>query len=212
MAEPAPGIESSVIAQAVLAAVERADDPTRHSGQIVSAGLQPWKVDKVFSTLPDGQTAALTVNTAQISPRAAAPGRSRAGGAGLVSMSDAADYQPPAAHGFRLLVDRLPQGAGTARFFQWDRHLAWKRWRRQMSPSTGQGLEQLKRMAQTRRNLQAILNQAEADQPQAGGWLAEVGQLVRTLDEGSGAEVLFQLGQRYYRQGAGLWLPRPSRC
>ncbi len=70
-----------------------------------------------------------------------------------------------------------------------------------MSQSTGQGLEQLKRMAQTRRNLQAILTQAEADQPQSGGWLAEVGQLVRTLDEGSAAEVLFQLGQRYYRQG-----------
>ena len=43
------GAESSVIAQAVLSAVERAADPTRHSGQIVSAGLQPWKVDKVFS-------------------------------------------------------------------------------------------------------------------------------------------------------------------
>ena len=38
------------------------------------------------------------------------------------------------------------------------------------------------------------------------------GQLVRTLDEGSGAEVLFQLGRRYYRQGAGRWPPRPSRC
>ena len=65
------GAESSVIAQAVLGAVERAADPTRHSGQIVTAGLQPWKVDKVFSGLPEGQMGVVTVNTTQVSPRVA---------------------------------------------------------------------------------------------------------------------------------------------
>ena len=74
------GAESSVIAQAVLGAVERAADPTRHSGQIVSAGLQPWKVEKVFSALPEGQMGVVTVNTTQVSTRASPVGRSGPGG------------------------------------------------------------------------------------------------------------------------------------
>ena len=113
--------------------------------------------------------------------------------------------------GFRLLVDRLPQDAGTHDFFSGIAIAPGSDARRQVSPAAGQGLEQLKRMAQSRRNLQAILAQAEADQPQAGHWLAEIGQLVRSLDESSGAEILFQLGERYYHQGRWDWRPKRFR-
>jgi photosystem II stability/assembly factor-like uncharacterized protein len=204
--EPAPGTlgaESSLIAQAVLAAVERAADPTRHSGQIVMAGLQPWKVDKVFSVVPEGQMGAATVNTTQLSARTHKPLAEVAQAAqGLVAMTGAADYQPlPAARGFRLLVDRLPQGAGAHDFFSGITIAPGSDARRQLTPGAGQGLEQMKRMAQARRNLQAILAQAEASDPKAGHWLAEIGQLTRSLDDSSAADLLFQLGQRYYLQG-----------
>jgi photosystem II stability/assembly factor-like uncharacterized protein/tetratricopeptide (TPR) repeat protein len=198
------GAESSVIAQAVLSAVERAADPTRHSGQIVSAGLQPWKVDKVFSALPDGQMGMVTVNTAQVSTRARRPLAEVAQTArGLVaSTGGGLDYQAPTAtRGFRMLVNRLPQDAGTHDFFSGIGIAPGSEARRQLSPGSGQGVEPLKRMAQSRRNLQAILAQAESAQPQAGHWLAEIGQMVRSLDESSAGELLFQLGERYYHQG-----------
>ncbi len=198
------GVEASVIAQAVLGAVERAADPTRHTGQIVSAGLQPWKVDKVFSALPDGQVGVVTVNTTQVSTRARRPLAEVAQAArGMVAAAgDGIDYQaPPAARGFRLMVNRLPQDAGGHDFFGGITIAPGSEARRSTFMASGQGVEQLKRMAQSRRNLQAILAQAESMQPQAGHWLAEIGQMVRSLDESSGAEVLFQLGDRYYHQG-----------
>ncbi|HTU27010.1 MAG TPA: hypothetical protein VMF30_16505, partial [Pirellulales bacterium] len=196
------GAESNVIAQAVLSAVERAADPTRHSEQIVAAGLQTWKVDKVYSALPDGQMGVTSINTAQLSVRGRRPLAEIAQSArGLVSDDGTLDYQPaPPARGFRLLINRLPQEAGTNDFFSGITIAPGSEARRQRLAASGQGVEQLKRTAQTRRNLQAIVSQAEGAQAEAGHWLAEIGQLARSLDDASGAEVLFQLGERYYRQ------------
>ncbi len=50
--------------------------------------------------------------------------------------------------------------------------------------------------------MQAILARGdEKDSPSDTRWLAEIGELTRSLDANSGAEVIFQLADRYYRRG-----------
>ena len=208
------GAESSVIAQAVLSAVERAADPTRHSGQIVSAGLQPWKVDKVFSALPDGQMGVASVNTAQVSARAHRPLAEVAQMAhGMVaSAAGGVDYQAsPPTRGFRLLVNRLPQDAGTQNFFSGIAIAPASEARRPQWMTSGQNVEQLKRMAQSRRNLQAILRRPKPPSREpATGWPKSVRWSVRWTNR-AGPKFCFNSASAITTRDAGRWPPKRFR-
>ncbi len=172
---------SQLIAQAVLQAVERAGQPGQHAEQIEQAGLQPWKVEKVFSSLPPGETGVVSVNTAQLSARS---GRSLAELAGTARGMIAADFEvPPTTFGFRLLVDRLPQERGTRDFFSGIVLSPGGEARRSLVPVSDASLDRVRQTTQARRNLQAILSQANRNDAEAGRWLAEVGQFTQSLDE-----------------------------
>src|SRR5262249_46645724 len=105
----------SLINQLVLRAVEQAADSKSHREVFTEIGLQPWKVQKLYSSLPPGEHGLTNVTTAQMAARLggsladlAAPAR------GLLASS----YQsPPATLGFRLLVNHLPQELGERDFF-----------------------------------------------------------------------------------------------
>jgi photosystem II stability/assembly factor-like uncharacterized protein len=190
---------SQLVAQAVLQAVERAGDPQQRSEQISQAGLEPWKVEKVFTALPPGEVGLVTLSTAQLSPRS---GRSQAEIAAMARGIIVSDYQPPPTSlGFRLLVDRLPQDRGTHDFFSGISLASGSEARRTLLPVSEASLDRLRRTGQARRNLQAILAQANRPDAEAGRWLAEVAQFTQSLEEASAAELLFQLAQRYYRSG-----------
>lgn len=188
----------AVINSVVRQAIEHAADPTQFSEQLVLAGLEPWHVQRVYEALPPGELGMVTVSTSQVSTRwgrslaeLAAPAR------GLVN-SDAPSAQPTM--GFRLAVDEgaaegkrdffsgIALAAGEARRPPWD--------------ASAQNIDELRRAAQARRNVQAILGRGdEPNAPSDQRWLAEVGQLTRGMDPASGAEVVFQLAQRYYHRG-----------
>ncbi len=188
-----------VINQIVLRSVERAADPKSYPEQIAEAGLQPWKVQKVYGTLAAGQSGTANVNTAQFAARLgcsigelAAPARA------IV----ATHYVPPVANaGFRLVVDHIPQELGQRDFFSGIALSPGGEARRRFAELPDGNLDAMRHEAQMRRNLQAILAQAEKGDGRDGRFLADIGEQTRTMEPARAVDVLFQLAERYYRQG-----------
>lgn len=190
---------AALVNQIVLRAVERAADPTRYTEQIGELGLAPWKARKIFACLKPGETGTSNLDTTQFSAHHGGAIADLASGArGLVSAS----YAPPATTlGFRLLVDHIPQELGKRDFFSGITLQPGGEARRLLGESPQQNLDALRRSAQARRNLQAILTKSESKNGADGRYLAEVGDATRNLEVNHAADVLYQLGQRYYRQG-----------
>jgi hypothetical protein len=197
------GVEplGDLLNQAVLMAVRAAADPTSHSDQITQAGLEPWTVTRVFATMPPGLTGTTSVSTAQLAARL---GRSLADAAsgprGLIdSRMNAADETL----GFRLLVDHRPDHGGREDFFTGIMlHPGGDARRRLNDPPAG-SLDRIRRMAQQRRNTQAILKQAGADSRTGVGLVAQTDELTRGLDDDMAASVLHHMAQTYFV--AGEW-------
>jgi photosystem II stability/assembly factor-like uncharacterized protein len=189
-----------VITRIILRAVEHAADPTRFSEQITLAGLEPWKVQKVYAALPPGELGTTNITTSHVSGRWGRSLAELAAAARGLLMASAAPAEP--AMGFRLLVDHVPQEQGKRDFFSGIALSPGGEARRALPEINGQNLDELRRAAQSRRNLQAILARGDdQDSPSDTRWLAEIGELTRSLDANSGAEVVFQLAERYYRRG-----------
>jgi len=188
-----------LLTQSLLRAVEQAANPAEHSKQISEAGLAAWKVQKVYGALPPGEHGVSSVNTSQMAGRLgkslaelAAPAR------GLLEPR----YTPPATEiAFRLLIDHIPQELGQRDFFSGISLSPGGEARRVLGEASDQSIDNLRRAAQGRRNLHAILNRAEERGADDGRWLGEIGELTRGMDEGSAAELLFQLAERYRQRG-----------
>jgi photosystem II stability/assembly factor-like uncharacterized protein/tetratricopeptide (TPR) repeat protein len=188
-----------IINQVVLRAVDRAGDATQFADQISEAGLTAWKVQKVYGTLPPGQTGNANVNTAQLAARL---GRSIGELAAPARGVIASGLAPPAANvGFRLLIDHVPQGGGQRDFFSGIGIAPGGEARRLFGELGESNLDAMRREAQLRRNLQAILARADAGDAQDGRFLATIGQQTRDMQPDRAAEVLYQLADRYYHQG-----------
>lgn len=187
-----------VVNQIVLRAVERAADPAHYREQIAEAGLQPWRVQKVYGAMAAGQSGTTNLNTSQVAARLgrsigelAAPAR------GLIAQEFSA---PPANLGFRLLVDHIPQEVGQRDFFSGIPLSPGGEARRAIVEANNSNMESMRREVHLRRNLQAILAQSESND-RDGRFLADFGQQTKMLEPARAAEVLFQLADRYYRQG-----------
>jgi photosystem II stability/assembly factor-like uncharacterized protein len=187
-----------VINQIVLRAVERAADPAHDSEQLAEMGLPPWKVQKVYGTLPSGQTGTTNVNMSQVAARL---GRSIGELASPARGLIASEFSPPQVSvGFRLLVDHIPHEAGQRDFFSGIPLSPGSEARRSLDEAASSNMETMRREVQLRRNLQAILVQSESDD-RDGRFLADFGQQTRQLEPARAAEVLFQLADRYHRKG-----------
>ena len=204
-----------LIHQAVVEAVEAAADPTAFTQQITHAGLEPWRVRRGFAmTRPSGfcQTSLVT---SQLAPRL---GRSlddmATSARGLLAQRFESS---PEQIGFRQMFDHRngqPGGAGqdesSGRTLQRDATRAFFHglaiWpgsdaRRQLVDPPLQSVDLLKRMAQKRRNMEAVLRSTD-EQPQAGRQLlAQTADLTRGLDPMAAGQLLYHLAQQYYRSG-----------
>ncbi len=185
------------INQVVLGAVEQAGDPTRYSEQITAAGLEPWKVQKVYAALSGGVGTA-NINTAQVTSRLARSiGELTAPARGLV----AKEYTPVAPNvAFRLLVDHIPQGVGERDFFSGITISPGSDARRMYHEGSQNNLAAAQREAQRFRNLQAILDLADK-RGEEGHFLANLGDQTRDLEPDRAAQVMFQLAKRYWAKG-----------
>lgn len=188
----------ALINQLVLRAVALAADPQSHR-DLQEIDLQPWKAKKVFATLPAEEQGSLNINTTQLALRMGGSLADLAAPAwGLL---DRTYRRPPVNLGYRLLIDHIPQELGQRDFFSGIALQPGGDARRNLTLTSDQGVDSLTRGAQTRRNIQAILAQSEAQDSNGARWLGEITDLTRSLRDDQAAEVLFQLAQRYYRNG-----------
>ncbi|HEY5313399.1 MAG TPA: YCF48-related protein, partial [Pirellulales bacterium] len=168
------------INQLVLRAVEQAGDPSRYAELDQRLGLKPWRVQKVFGYLPAGRSGALSLSASQLAPPL---------GCALADVADRARAvlgaeldAAPAKLSFQLLVDRVPQGAGTHDFFSGIVLPAGGEARRAPLAESQRPDELLRRSNQRFRNLQAILAYLERKNVTHDQMLAEMGQMVADLE------------------------------
>ena len=184
-----------LVNQIVLRAVEAAADPTQHVVLATDVGLAPWRVKKVYGTLPPGERGSTNLDTTALVPRL---GRSlsdvASGARGLVA---AAYSQPPGVLGFHLLVDAVPQDRGRRDFFSGIALTAGGEARRPLATPSADNLQRLRRLAGRRRNMQELLRRNQQDP----AWLAQLGRLTQGLDVVAGGDVLYQLALQYRQNG-----------
>ena len=186
---------TQLIGQLVLRAADHAADATRFSQQIAQAGLEPWKIQKIYVGLPPGQLGNVSVSSSQIASRLGQSlGQVASAARGLLG------GQSAQSQGFRLVVDHVPQGMGQRDFFSGIPLRPGGDARRAVSDVFDQDIESLRRSAQARRNLHAILAQQDSGQSE-GRYLADIAGLTKPMEPDDGADILFQLGQRYHQRG-----------
>jgi photosystem II stability/assembly factor-like uncharacterized protein len=182
-----------LVNQAVLAATDKAGDAAQFAEQIGGAGLAPWKVKKVYSSLGGNVAGNVNLTTSQLAPRL---------GGSLVDharrgwqLVRTRHEEPPQTYGFRLLVSRVPDELGQRDFFSGTHATVGSECRRsQLRPPPGD-VRMLSRLAQQRRNTQQLLQHLAESSPAEAAWLSQVESLTRGLELSIGSEILFELGQ-----------------
>ncbi len=189
-----------LINQIVLRAAEKAGDPTRCTEQLTQAGLEPWKVKKVYTSAAAGPEAT-ALETAQLLPRL---GRSVADQATLPRNLLSESFTPsPPSLAFRLAVNTLSQASAARDFFAGIILHPGGDARRMLTEPPADSMEQLRRAAQKKRNVEAILERTDEDPQHNAQLAAQMGDLLGSLDASMGGHVLYQLADRYYRHGQG---------
>lgn len=185
--------------QLVLTAVQHAADATFDSDQITSAGLEPWKVKKVYAVQTGSRSGAVSISAAQWAPRLGGSlGEFAQRGSGLVQT----EYERgPAQVNLSLLVDHLPQQTGRRDLFSGIALTPGGEARRDLPEVVQENLEALSRAAQKRHNVQQLLTQADNNDPTSAGWLGQVDDLTKGLSPQSSGEILYQLAQKYQQAG-----------
>ncbi len=185
--------------QLVLTAVQQAADATFASEQISHAGLEAWKVKKVYSVQPNGRSGAVTLSAGQWAPRLGGSiGEYAQRGSGLVLN----EYERgPAQFSLSLLLDHLPQQTGRRELFSGIPLSPGGEARRDLPEVTLDNLDALSRAAQKRHNVQQLLSQADNNDPASSGWLGQIDDLTKGLSGQSAGEVLYQLAQKYQQAG-----------
>ena len=97
--------------------------------------------------------------------------------------------------GFRLLVDHVPQGAGQRDFFSGIAISPGGEARRAWKSRSENNLEAMRREAQMRRNLQAILARADGDEGRDGRLLADLGEQTRAHPAAAGGRGAVPIGR-----------------
>jgi len=189
-----------LIHEAVLAAVKQAAQPEKDAGLRGSESvLPPWRVKRIVTALADGERSSISLSGSQILPQL---GRSLAEYTATAHGLLAADTEPEmSATGFVVAWDQAPAGEGYRDFFSGMSLAAPSAARRAPLAEAAVSLEQMRRLAQRRQTLQAIVSHQSKTPVHRAAWLAQIGMLTRDLDEPSAALLLYQLANQYRRHG-----------
>ncbi|QGJ72432.1 Hypothetical protein PBC10988_41530 [Planctomycetales bacterium 10988] len=189
--------------QLVLRAVERAADSTWYSEQIVDGGLKTWKVKKVFGSHPAEQLGDINVETSQIAMQV---GQSLAEWASQAQGELIEEPRPrPNLWGFHQCLSRLPQSSGGNDFFTGIDLKPGGEARRRLNPAAPLATDQLRRQAERRRNLAAIMERAEEHPQGSPILLGQMGDLVRDFPEKTAGELIYQMALQFHHSGNGDW-------
>lgn len=187
-----------LVQQIVLDAVEKAGDPTAYPDQITIAGLEPWKVKKVYTEVEHSQLGHIQLTTSQLATRL---GHSLADQGALGrSLIQTAVLAPKPTQTFQLLINQLPQAAGKRDFFSGLYHQIGGETRRELSSIPVTNLRELQRAAQKTRNIEQLINAAQDGQPSLL-WASQLDQMTRHVSSSAAGRILFQLADRYDQSG-----------
>lgn len=202
-ADPKGAIPTAhLVNQLTLAAVRSAADPTRFSEQLTEAGLEAWSVPKVFAQLPPSARGGIELVPTQISPRV---GRSPAEAAAPArALLETTYSSSPARLCFRLLINSSGLDQAERDFFTGRILPPGGEARRLLPPSLVENLDALRRAAEKRRNVQAIIARMDADPQGGSALLGQAGELTLGLETDAAAEVLYLLADGF--RSRGRWL------
>lgn len=187
-----------IVHQAVLRAVERAADAAAWPEQQAAAGLEPWQVKKIFTARGAASGGPITITSAELAERLGrCLGDITAGPRGLLTARFA---PPPEAASFRLVRSSISQ-SDRADFFAGIGLPSGGDARRPWLQAPAETLNALRRTAQRRRNVEAILEWTRGAEPDVTELRTRLGQLARDLDSETAPPVLFELAQEQYLRG-----------
>ena len=190
---------ASLLRHALLRAVQAAADDKQYPNQINDLKLVAWKVPKVYSVSTTSRTGRSGLNTAQFMPRL---GKSLHGFAAAArGLLDSQQQTPPVAYRYESLIDDSLSGSLRDDLFV-GRHLPLgSEARRAATAAPAIPLVSLRRLADRRRALPALLAQAQQDRHAGTAWRNKILKTLHDLDRPVAAEILFQLATEYSRGG-----------
>jgi photosystem II stability/assembly factor-like uncharacterized protein len=184
----------AILAAVVMPAINAAADPTRHIELANDAGLAPWQVKKFYGLLAPDAHGAESIATGQFSPMLAAPLNNFVVPAHQLlgrTGTKANRYD------FDLLTSTIPNDTGPRGLFSGISLAPGSDARRPTSGVPVEDLDQLRRLADRRRHLEALLKRTQGNP----AWVAQVDQITNGLSANEGAELLLQLGDGYRAAG-----------
>lgn len=187
--------------QLVLTAVEQAADATSYPEHLLTAGLEPWRVRKVYSLDEEPNPLGANLATAQLAQRLGASLADRAAPARGLLLDR---YEPsPVSIGLRSLIDRTPQSRNGAHMFSGILLQPGGEARRLLGEAPAGSLDHLRRLAQRRRNVEQLIERSAEFSHGGAAWLGQTLELVNQLEPAQSSAVLHQLARRYDSSGHG---------
>jgi photosystem II stability/assembly factor-like uncharacterized protein len=184
-------------------AIVKAADAAALAPLMTFAGLEPWRVKKVFTVASERARGALEIATAQWLPRWGHSLAEVADGPRAL-LIDRPQPVPPAV-AFRLLTMELDGQPGTTPgrgdLFAGVGLTPGSDARRPLGDGAAATADVLPHAAQRRRHVEAILARSQQDPQAALRLLAETDELTRGLDPADAAGILYRLADHYYRSG-----------
>lgn len=188
----------ALVASVVLGAVQKAGDPRAFPEQIAQAGLQPWRVKRVYGALAPGGNGPIEFPPTKVAPRLGLSlGEAVRAPQGQIDMT----FKTPTTIAFRALVDQGTQAAARREFFAQGDQDKDEEARRDTDFAAPSSLTAVQHRLVALRNAQGILMQAGKNQQSTLGWLGQLDALAKGLDDGAVAEVVRQLADQYESQG-----------
>ena len=189
--EPLAPMIQRLVTESVVAAA----DPAQFPELSVDAGLSAWQVKKVYGLLPTGPRGDVTINASQFAPRL---GGTLADWTGPARQLLSTTHEsPPDTCELRLLSSAIASAENAHDLFSGIPLAPGSEARRRLANLPAGDMDQMRRLAARRRQMQELL-QRSAGNP---AWAGEVAKLVDGLDDASGGELLFQLAEQYRATG-----------
>lgn len=187
-----------IVRETVLRAVADAADENAFSDLTAEAGLTPWRVKRVFGTMPS-EFRGGEMSTAQFSPLlGGTPAEAAAEPRGLLFNG----YVPsPSSWTLRLIGGDAPNASSTRNVFAGLAIPTDGEARRPQRRPSLEDDELARRRAVRRRHVRAIIEQADGGAWTADQLLAQIGQLTRDLDDRATGQILYQIADRFHRSG-----------
>jgi photosystem II stability/assembly factor-like uncharacterized protein len=185
---------AAILAALLMQSIDAAADPAQHAMLASGAGLPPWQVKKVYALVPDGSRGAESTVMERFSPwlgttlsNFVAPSRQLL--EQTATKRDRYDFDLIASH-----IENTNESRGLFSGITFAADSAAQRPRPDLPVND---LAELKRMADRRRHLEALLKHTKGD----SAWVAQINQAIEGVNADDGAELLFHLADGYRAAG-----------